>query len=76
MMLQLNPPIPVITPQGKAMAHVLINEGVEFDLQFVCFVDMTRKCWTFRNRDIEIQENITMGRHPVAPCVKKPRKRK
>jgi len=27
-LLQLNPPIPVITPKGKAMAHVLIDYGI------------------------------------------------
>lgn len=61
-MLQLEPPVPVITPRGKAMAHVLIDPGIEHDLQWVCFLDATGECWTVRNPDIRAQENLTMGR--------------
>lgn len=62
MMLQLDPPIPVETPRGNGMCHVLIDNGTEHDLQWVCFIDKTRECWTFRNRDVRAQENVTMGR--------------
>jgi hypothetical protein len=41
MMLQLHQPIPVITPKGKAMAHVLIDYGPDYDLLWVCFQDQT-----------------------------------
>lgn len=61
-MLQLNPPIPVITPHGKALCHVLIDNGIEYDLLWVCFQDATRECWTWNNKDIRIQENISLGR--------------
>ena len=61
-MLQLNPPLPVVTPKGNGMAHVLIDPGAEHDLQWVCFIDETRECWTARNRDVRIQTNETMGR--------------
>jgi hypothetical protein len=61
-MIQLNPPIPVDTPNGKGLAHVLIDYGPEFDLLWVCFIDQTRECWTFNNRSIKAQPNITMGR--------------
>ena len=63
MMLRLDPPIPVIVPgDRKAMAHVLIDPGIDHDLQWVCFIDLDGCCWTFRNQDIRLQPNITMGR--------------
>jgi hypothetical protein len=37
MIVQLNPPIPIKTPEGKALAHVLIDYGPEFDLLWVVF---------------------------------------
>ena len=62
MLTQLNPPIPLITPKGKAWAHIVIDYGQEHDLLWVCFQDETGECWTWGNRDVRMQENITMGR--------------
>ena len=62
MLTQLNPPLPLITPKGKAWAHIVIDYGQEHDLLWVCFQDETGECWTWDNRDVRIQENITMGR--------------
>ena len=62
MLTQLNPPIPLITPKGKAWAHIVIDYGQEHDLLWVCFQDETGECWTWGNRDVRIQENATMGR--------------
>lgn len=70
-MLQLNPPLPVMTPRGKGYAHVLIDYSQEHDLCWVVFLDETRECWTFSNRDVRAQENASLGRpgrrdmHPV-----------
>lgn len=61
-LLQLNPPIPVITPKGRAWAHVLIDYSQEHHLIFVCFQEDTGECWSWQNRDIRIQPNPTMGR--------------
>jgi len=61
MMLQLNPPLPVKTPKGKAWAHVLLDYGMETDLIWVCFQDNTGECWSWPNKDIRIQENMTLG---------------
>jgi hypothetical protein len=60
--LQLNPPLPIITPKGKALAHALIDYGPEADLVWLCFQDQTGECWCWGNRDIRGQKNPTMGR--------------
>jgi hypothetical protein len=66
MLLQLNPPLPVITPYGKSIAHVLIDYGIEHDLLFVCFQNDTGECWTWSNKEIRADENITIGRSAVS----------
>lgn len=60
--LQLNPPIPIKTPKGKAMAHALIDYGPEHNILWVSFQDDTGECWTWQNKDIRSQDNITYGR--------------
>ncbi len=60
-MLQLNPPLPVTTPKGLGVAHVLIDYGVEHDLIWVVF-QQDGSCWSWRNQDVRAQENVTFGR--------------
>lgn len=67
MLLQLNPPLPLVTPKGIALAHLVIDYGPEADLMWVCFQDQTGECWTWCNRDVRIQANATLGR-PTAPA--------
>jgi hypothetical protein len=62
MILQLSPSIPLITPKGQAVAHFLIDEGLESDLYWVCAQQDTGECWTWSNRDIRFCTNITVGR--------------
>lgn len=62
MILQLNPPLPMNTPKGKALAHFLIDYGIEADIMWVCFQDDTGECWTWSNKEIRIQKNISLGR--------------
>jgi len=62
MLTQLNPPLPLLTPKGKAWAHLVIDYGPEADLLWVCFQDDDGACWTWRNRDVRIQANVTIGR--------------
>jgi len=62
MMIQLDPAIPVATPKGSALAHVLVDYGIEHNLNWVCFQDQTGECWTWSNSDIRAQKNITYGR--------------
>jgi hypothetical protein len=59
---QLNPPLPLQTPKGAALAHVLIDYGPEHDLIWVCFQDDTGECWSWANPEIRAHKNITMGR--------------
>ncbi len=59
--LQLNPPLPVTTPKGNAFAQLVIDYGPEHDLLWVCAQD-TGECWTWPNKDIRFQKNVTMGR--------------
>ena len=62
MIKQIHPPIPLKTPKGLALAHFLIDYGIEHDLYWVCFQDDTGECWTWGNRDIRAQVNVTIGR--------------
>ena len=67
MIQQLNPPIPVITPKGKALAHFVIDYGIESELQWVCFQDSTGESWTWQNPKVRAQMNITHGRDYISP---------
>lgn len=67
MILQLNPPIPIITEKGPALAHALIDYGPEHDIHWVCIQDGTGECWTWKNPQVRGQKNITHGRHYISP---------
>jgi hypothetical protein len=67
MLSQLNPPLPLLTPKGKAWAHLVIDYGPEADLMWVCFQDQDGACWTWSNRDVRIQANATLGRVTPPP---------
>lgn len=58
------------SPKGPCLAHFLIDEGPETDLKWVTFQDNSGECWTWRNRDIRSQKNITEGRHNISPFYK------
>jgi hypothetical protein len=51
-MLQLNPPIPMLTPKGKGYAHFVIDYSQEHHLCWVVFIDDTDECWTFQNPEL------------------------
>ena len=57
--IRIDPPIPLTTPKGKAMAHFLIDYGFEHHLMWVTFIEETGECWTFRNPEIRMQSNIS-----------------
>lgn len=62
---RIEPPIPVMTPKGRALAHFLLYAGLENDLMWVCFQDDTGECWTWENAYIRARVNITVGRPKV-----------
>ena len=62
MITRIDPPLPLKTPKGKAMAHFLIDYGFEHDLYWVCFQDDNGECWSWSNKQVRCQENITAGR--------------
>lgn len=62
MVTQLNPTIPLNTPRGPGLAHLLIDYGEEHHLMWVVFLDETGECWTFANPEVRAQSNPTMGR--------------
>lgn len=62
MILQLDPPLPVITPKGSGLAYMLIDYGPEHHLQWVVFLDAGGECWTVPNPQIKMSPNWTMGR--------------
>lgn len=59
--LQLKPPLPLTTPKGPALAHFLIDEGIEHHLYWVCFGD-DGEIWTWSNPTVRAEKNITYGR--------------
>lgn len=61
-LIQLNPPIPLMTPKGTGLAHFLIDYSMETDLYWVVFIDETGECWTFNNKFIRASKNITLNR--------------
>lgn len=62
MILQLDPPIWLTTPKGEALAHFIIDYGIECDLYWVCAQQETGQCWTWSNRDVLFTKNITIDR--------------
>lgn len=66
MLVRIDPALPLKTPKGNAYAHFLIDYGMEDDLFWVCFLDDSGECWTFRNKDVRAQKNITLGRLVVS----------
>lgn len=66
-MLQLNPPLPMQTPKGEGLAHILIDYGPESDLYWTVFITGTGEIWTFSNREVRASKNITLGRTQAEP---------
>lgn len=65
-MLQLNPPLPMITPKGEGYAHILIDYGPESDLYWTVLITSTGEIWTFANREVRATKNVTLGRLNIA----------
>ncbi len=66
MIVQLNPPIPLETPKGRGMAHIIIDYSTEHSLIWQVFIDATGESWLFRNEEVRLQPNWTFGRREVS----------
>lgn len=62
MILQLNPPIPLMTPKGEGLAYMVIDYGVDYDLMWVVAINDTGEIWTYPNHKVKAIKNITLGR--------------
>jgi len=69
MILQLDPPIPMITPKGHGIAFLLLDYGAEFNLIWVVGQDGDAELgvergeiWAWQNPLVRLDKNITMGR--------------
>ena len=67
MITRIDPPIPMKSPKGACLAHFLIDYGIESDNYWIVFQDDTGECWTWSNRDMRAQKNITIGREHITP---------
>ena len=61
MMLELQQPLPLDTPQGPAWAHFLLDYGSEHHLLWVCFLCADGSCWSFPNPQVRLQKNMSLG---------------
>lgn len=61
MILQLNPPIWLQTPQGRALAYAVIDYGPDHHLLWVTFQQTTGECWTWPNPEIRYDKNPSLG---------------
>lgn len=62
MILQLDPPLPITTPKGDGLAHLVIDYGPEHHLMWVVFLDDNGECWTYPNPQVRACKNVTMER--------------
>jgi hypothetical protein len=61
MIVELQCPLPVDTPKGRAVAHFLLDYGRESDLYWICFINETGENWVFRQSQIRLAPNVTEG---------------
>ncbi len=68
MMLQLNPPLYVVTPKGDGEAVVMIDYGANVNPIFLVVLDETREVLCFDMIDLRGQGNAMWGiEHPDPP---------
>ena len=72
MLTQLQTPIPLKTPKGKAWAVAIIDYGPQWNLQWVTFIHETGECWTFQNQEVRREENYTFNLPKPSPIKQRP----
>jgi hypothetical protein len=69
---RLDPPIPLETPKGTALAHFLQDAGDERDMLWTCFHE-DGQIWTWSNEDVRACRNVTLSReNPEKPPQRSP----
>lgn len=63
--LQIDPPLPMETPKGKAWAHFLYDYGIEANAMFGVFLNESGEFWIFQGHELRIERNLTLGRDPT-----------
>ena len=43
------------------LSHITFDRSQEHDLEWVCFIRDNGECWTFRNPDVRLAPNATLG---------------
>jgi hypothetical protein len=62
MMLQLDPPIPLVTPKGPGYALLVVDYSQEHHLMWVVALDDGGEIWMFENPKVRVYSNYTLGR--------------
>ena len=70
MITRIEPPIPVTTPKGKAMAIAWLDYGMENDLVWMCVQDDTGEFWQYENADVRARTHLTIGRTKITEIEK------
>jgi len=61
MIIELRNPLPMATPKGYGMCYFLQDIGLENDYLWTVIQD-NGEIWTWRNRDVRVGQNRTLGR--------------
>jgi hypothetical protein len=63
MIVQLNPALPLVhIEKGNFLAHFIHDPGIESEILFTGIIEETGEIWTFNNKVLRGQKNITIGR--------------
>lgn len=64
-LVQLNPPIPVMTPDGPGLAYFVRDYGIDHDDYWTVVPNSGSRAgefWTYSNKVIRAINNATLGR--------------
>jgi hypothetical protein len=66
MIIQLNPPLPMMTPKGSGIAYFLTDYGIDYNHIWTVIIDETGEFWSFQNPEVSSIKNVTFGRVVIA----------
>lgn len=71
MILQLNPPLYVVTPFGDAIAHFIFAESTDA-VWYGCFQNATGENWWWQNPYVRLCQNFSDDRAKLSPIALPP----